>query len=313
MKDIQCVFIREIAKLTGVNFAEVLRLEATGEDYSLVAGVLVNGTSTRYIKRDTRAIFVVLPEGMQASDAHVVTLQRVRALGDTSFDTAEDVPVATNLADISGRNANRVVLDAGVLRVVGTGFLKAVQVLVNKQNQPFVILDERTLISTLPASDASIDSIDVILSSRNLSGQSFFNYMLSPTLSEVEGPYKLMQQVVKVLLTTPGSDAFSKEVGAGLQRVVATNVDPRNTQAFLAKLVSSVMSAGVRMQAAQMFSSIPSSERLGALEVVNVGFDNTDPTAVDLTLKLTSVDGRQAVFGMLMNTVTETVTAFAGV
>lgn len=312
MIDFQSVYIREVARLSTIDYGEVIRIDANpeGEDFVRVASVAVDGAPAHFIRKDAGSLLIVLPEGTSIENARRVTVRRSQGLGESAVTLEEEIPLALHSKWLAG--SARITTDAGVLRVKGGSFSRAVQVQVNKKNQPFVIVGEGEIITTFPSSDAYVDTVDVILSSKSTSGLAFFSYMLGPSLNPVYGPAKLIQQIVKLLLTTKGSDVFHKDEGAGVHKLLGSNVNPNNTQGFMATLVTNVAMVGVKMQAAQLFSDLPADEKLGLLSVVNVGFDPTDPTAVDLQLSVTTVAGRQSMFSLLVGTAADTLAAFSG-
>ena len=312
MIDFQSVYIREVARLTSIDYGEVIRIDAdpTGEDFARVTSVSVDDAPAHFIRKDSSSLLVVLPDGSTIENARRVTVRRLRTQGDTTATLEEEIPLALHSKWLAG--SARITTDAGVLRVSGKDFDRAVQVQVNKKSQPFVIVGGGEIITTFPSTDAHVDTVDVVLSSKSTSGLAFFSYMLGPSLNPVYGPAKLIQQIVKLLLTTKGTDAFHKDEGAGVQKLLGSNVNPKNTQGFMATLVSNVAMVGAKIQAAQLFSELPADEKLGLLSVVNVGFDPTDPTAVDLQLSVTTVAGRQSVFSLLVGTAADTLSAFSG-
>jgi hypothetical protein len=198
--------------------------------------------------------------------------------------------------------SHRVTVDGAILHLTGARFDKTVGVYVNKKSQPFVIRDSRTVLCSIPSETMSIDDIEVITTAKKISRTSLFSYLFSDNMTSTEGEFKLVQQFVKVLLTTPGSDVFNKDLGGNLQNWVGQNTPVNNPQSLVAKTVLRVVGVGARFAAMQGATTVPASERLSDVQVLNVDFDREDPSVVNLSIRLNTFARRQATISMMIGT-----------
>ena len=182
----------------------------------------------------------------------------------------------------------------------GKGFSKATEVRVNGNAQQFIIISDSNVLCTVPSTSSSIDSVDVIVSAQNINKTSFFEYIIGSTPKTVEGPFKLVQQFVKLLLTTPQTDIFRPNYGGNFQNWVGQNIPMSAPQVLVAKTTMNVIQAGAALQMAQVGTNIPGDERLSDVQILKMAVDPLDPSIMEMSIKLNTFSSRSAFFSLLV-------------
>lgn len=179
-----------------------------------------------------------------------------------------------------------------VLRLRGTNFEKATNVILNGHQLQFSKTYEKgsnnlALLAMVPEHlfTQKFTSIYVLVDSMNFSQSSIYEWEFGTTPKVMSSAGKCVTQFVKVLLTTPGSDVFEPECGAGLQQFPGTKVsDPTGLLAAITvKVVSAV--GYIRSKNAKL-SHIPNDEKLDNAEIISLNFDPGDPGSVQLVLNI---------------------------
>lgn len=194
----------------------------------------------------------------------------------------------------------RQVLDLGgsprLLKIEGVDFRSAVEVFVNDYPVDVFIKESRGIIIA-EAPDAlgsdPVTSVLVLNASLTATERSIVRFRLVP--AEVSGIVRLLQLFIKLLLTTPGTDLYSPDKGAGLQNMVAMAVSGARTNEATAQftfMVNRVRDQITAMQA--QATGIPADERLATAKVVSVDFDKTTSTLRG-RIFLATVAGEQAL------------------
>ena len=271
-------------------------------DVDGLTSVMLNGReSVHMIDQDMTTLFAYLPDGVLLDDVNDIRLKRTVADGSTYV---ERVDIGSSKIQLNAGDAtSRVSVEGGILQINGKDLGKAVRVRVNGKEQKFAIVSETTVVSTLPERDLSIRSVEVINTSKTINRRSFFEYLIGSPHRKVEGVAKLVQQFVKLLLTTPGTDVFNPDIGGGLQRFPGKRVNMDNPQSLVTQTVLSVVSTASKITAQQLRSNLPPEETLSDVQVLDVGVDPSDPSIMELSLKLNTFAGRQAMISLLLGEV----------
>lgn len=330
MIDFQTIFIRDTADLQQINFIAVLRIEV--EDTAGVQAVYVNGQEAKYIKgTNGRTLFAHLPDGVNQEQVFSVRVLRVRVLENAEEKDIETVFAGQNplepsqvIADPNRTDSpSRVRFFGGVLQLIGADFSTATRVKINNTDVPFTLVSNTEIMCSLPENATTIDRIDVITTSKTINRKTYFEYLVEPNPMAVMGMQKLIQQFVKLLLTTTGSDAFDPTLGGDLQQFVGTNFSPSNTSSLVAQVTLRVIQLGIQMTLRQSIANIPPNERLSDVQVLGVSIDPDDPTILSMSLRLSTFAGRSAQFDTMIGgaldyaqsavaTVTSTVSGSTG-
>jgi hypothetical protein len=179
------------------------------------------------------------------------------------------------------------------IEVTGTRMDLTTRVEVNETVvSDFAATDSTHLIITLPTSMKSrIQSIAVLSESVDPGGSSraYYDLGLRPILTD--GKYRVLQRFIKLLLTTPGTDIWSKSSGAGLRALQVTNIDEKNASGVSGEVSSKVMQARDQLLLAQaQDNSVPMAERLLDASVNGVEF-SLATVSLKVRITLTFQDG----------------------
>lgn len=184
------------------------------------------------------------------------------------------------------------------LDIVGQDFRAVDEVLVNGIESPdVVILSKTRLLAQLPEALASAPTItDVSVLSRRLTvtPSSLLRFRISNTPGRVRGTLRLMQRFLKILMTTPGRDIFSRRVGGGLLRSIGETYGSSEGSNIVSNAIIAVDNTARQLMAVQgRDPSTPPEERLLRAQVTSARF-NRELGALLVTVELTSQAGRAA-------------------
>jgi phage baseplate assembly protein W len=104
------------------------------------------------------------------------------------------------------------------------------------------------------------------------------------------GVHKLAQSISKVLLTAPGSDRYSPELGSGLLTSLNSPVGRNELEEARRDISISVSVLEDRLIAAQTGLTLPADEKLQSLDIVLIDFDFSDG-GWDIRLRVVSEAG----------------------
>tara|TARA_B100000131_G_scaffold221323_1_gene212920 strand:+ start:97966 stop:98985 length:1020 start_codon:yes stop_codon:yes gene_type:complete len=326
MIDLQTIYIRNVAELDDINIASMIRIENI--DVSAVTDVLINGASAKFFPFGLDVLMVALP----ASFAHYQQLVANEALGTSVSESVNDIKVVRRYEGVDGAEytnteivswednaldihapygSKRVTLDSGVLRLSGRNFDKVVRVIVNGKDQQFLIESGSSVLTSIPPNDLQIESVEVITTSEKVGRETFFDYLLGGDVNVVSGLFKMVQQFVKVLMTTPGTDSFNKSLGGNMQNWVGQTINLDNPQALVAKTIINVVQVATQIQIQQIEANVPVDERLSDVQVLDARLDPMDPSIMQMSLKLNTFAGKQAFFQMLVGQAKDQIDAAA--
>lgn len=177
--------------------------------------------------------------------------------------------------------------------VLGTDFRDITAVLINGAESPsFIVLSKNRLIAEVPDNEKSenIYEVMVMSASLTLTAQSTVEFTLGRSFRRVRGPQRLLQEFIRVLLRTPGSNKFHPQSGGGLSERVGKNM----TEYSAADIAISINNTARYFVSKQTpVRSIPANERLLAAEVLSVKADS-DFGTLTATVNLLNHSGQSA-------------------
>lgn len=138
-------------------------------------------------------------------------------MNDIQILEIRDILPVTNVRPIQGASPRSI-------SVMGKDFNSTFEVLINEAKSPSVIVvNSQQLLAQVPEDLGGAPIRTVVVLSSRLTGtkSSKITFRLSDSPRAVSGMPRLIQQFIKMLLTTPGSDIFFKRGGGGLLRTVA--------------------------------------------------------------------------------------------
>jgi len=160
----------------------------------------------------------------------------------------------------------------------GTDLSNAIEVRVNDDKSPsFVISSVNTIIAQVPSSTIgrTIDSVTVLSSDFTASLRSVITFKIGNNPKEVSGLKALMQTWLKILLTTPGFDSFTKYLGGSVQQYVGGKYNGGTASAAFSAAVTQTTKQVMALQTKQ--TRLPDDERLIGSELLGLTFDPSLP------------------------------------
>jgi hypothetical protein len=177
--------------------------------------------------------------------------------------------------------------------VTGSNFENIDSVLINGMTAPeFVVTSRTSLIAQVPADieDAVLTDVAVLCAVPSYTGRSLVEMTLGSKIRAISGTQRMMQNFVRLLLRTPGSNIFNKTSGGGLPQRIGSTLDNR-VAADIAVAVASTKQYIIAAQTPER--TIPNDERLLSAEIANLTVDAAN-ASVYVTIILTSHAGARS-------------------
>ena len=160
----------------------------------------------------------------------------------------------------------------------------------------FTILSNTSLLVTVPesAQTLTVGEMEVSVTSSRLTsrdGRTSLSFGPTRVISSVSGIQKLVQQVVKTLLSDVSSNRFSLADGGGLVRDLGSvTFDQASSNKIAASIQASIANTASTIMRHQMGQLVPAEEKLLSLEISTINFDDTTGTA-SASVRLVSYAG----------------------
>lgn len=109
------------------------------------------------------------------------------------------------------------------VRVLGSDFNNAYEVLINDQKSPSVVIVSKSeLLAQVPNGlvDSALRNVTVVSSRLTQTRRSRIKFRIGDFTKAVSGIERMIQVFLKLLLQTPGSDIFNEKLGGGLLSAV---------------------------------------------------------------------------------------------
>lgn len=201
----------------------------------------------------------------------------------------------------SVRSASSVTVPT--IDVTGEDFTSVDSVTVNGLDAPsWHVVSRSRMLITLPEgmSASEVSSVGVISTQFVLTEKSYLKFRVSRTPGKVSGILRLVQLFVKMLFTTPGTDAFNKSLGGGALRNVGSTFSKNGTGAVVSDFVvaaDNVARQIITLQSKQPL--IPPSEKLLGMQVTKATFSKQE-SALVVTIELTSQAGNSTTASLVI-------------
>ncbi len=184
----------------------------------------------------------------------------------------------------------------------GTGFTDVGSVLLNGYLAPNFIVESSTRIfAEIPAQvrGEPVTDVRVLLLSAARGQESAVVLSVGGGNGFVSGPARLMQLVIKVLLTTPGTNIFNPTLGGGLLQAVGTAFNSQRDAEDVVRQAVTDTEDQLRQIHIAAASRIPDSERLRSLEILSIQSD-IDTSTLHVRLAVTAQDGNRVTTGVTL-------------
>ena len=189
----------------------------------------------------------------------------------------------------------------GSLDIRGRDFTGAAAILINGYKSPtFVVISDTRVLADVPQSQfgVPIRTVSVLRTTTANSENTVISFEAAVPSMLVTPQTYLVQRVLKILLTTPGTDIFRPSSGGGLLSVIGpTPIDPSAAHA----LVSLRIQSGVREIISSQTASGPISaeQRLSGVDILSVEYSPGD-TSLDVRIRIISANGTSVVAGVAL-------------
>ena len=184
------------------------------------------------------------------------------------------------------------------LELHGKDLRSAVEVYINEIRSPsFIIKEPRLILAQVPDSvtHQSVHSITVLSSEFTATIRSQIRFKIGENPVKVSGLKSMMQTFLKLLFTTPGSDAFVKKLGGAALKNVGKNFDLGQTSDLVSDFAIAVSRTETQMRSLQGYQPrMADDERLLSAKMLNIKFDPAT-TSLIARLELISQSGTRAI------------------
>lgn len=192
------------------------------------------------------------------------------------------------------------------LRVTGTrGFNSAQRVIINDYGlDTFTLVSDSTLlVAPGPVFDqVPVGQMDVVVVSGSLTSTNRVRLLFGPTKKtrSVSGGQKLVQQIIKSLLTNTRSNRFNTSEGGNLLKGLGDSLSLESSSKIAAVLSDAVSTTERQFFGAQANArNLPTSERLLSLTLGDVVFDS-GRLEVTASIRLVTFSGRAISFPLTL-------------
>ena len=217
-------------------------------------------------------------------------IQVISVVDDLQVESIEDI------ADAEPRT----------LRLVGSGgFNSAQRVVINDYGIDSFIAISDTVLLVNPGAvfdSVAVTDMNVVVISGELTNTRRVRLVFSPTvrLRRVTGVQKLVQQVLKTMLSNVGTNRFRVQEGGALLKLTGFSMTPNAKPRIVTALSQAITSTETQVIAAQAsVRGLPLDERLLSLSLGGVAFDDTT-MEVRATIRLTTFVGRSVSIPLVL-------------
>lgn len=207
------------------------------------------------------------------------------------FSDALELTGAEEVPDLAPRS----------LLLYGIDLRSAVEVYINDQLSPsFVIASKNRIIAQVPTTQrkSTIKTIEILSSDFTATVKSKILFRIGTDSKPVTGLRAMMQEYLKILFTTAGTDSFAKKIGASAIKAIGDNFDLSPGSNIVANFTIAVGRAAEQMISLQSYQPrLSDDERLLAANLLNVNFDPA-LTALVARIELIPQSGIRAIVNL---------------
>ena len=188
--------------------------------------------------------------------------------------------------------------------VLGEDFSSLDEVQINGFTSPsVVVLSPTRLLAQVPQGVFDeIRSVTVLSNQMTLTESSLLRFRIGRQSTKVNGLLRLLQLFVKILLTTPGRDIFSKNLGGGAMKKLGKTIsrDADTGAGIVSDFHLAVEQTKRQITALQAPNPrIPLEERLLNAKILSVRFNRAEGALV-ASIEVTNHTGRSALAGLTL-------------
>ena len=174
-----------------------------------------------------------------------------------------------------------------ILRVHGKNFFKAAEVRINGIATTFLTESDNSMLVDIPArvgDITSVEFIDILAAElTEVSVRNRLEFALTGGPRTTSGLQKLVQQFLKILFTTPGSNIYYPNQGGGALRLLGNTADATGENLLVA-FSEAVQRASDQITSEQRSTDIATDEKLLEASVVSSSFQSNEGALVGVVL-----------------------------
>ena len=163
------------------------------------------------------------------------------------------------------------------LELRGPDFSSVAYILINDVDSPsFVVPDSTKIYAQVPEAieNDSIHSISVVSGKFTRTDASRVLFGLTDRPRLISGVERMVQAFLMLLMTTPGTDAWTPKRGGGLQKILGGHFSRRDTGSVVAEFSVAVNRTKTQMIAVQTTNQgLQEDERLASVDILQSVFD----------------------------------------
>lgn len=189
-----------------------------------------------------------------------------------------------------------------LLDVLGKDFRSVDEVRINDLVSPRVVIVSRTrLIADIPDTVAGlVESVMVTSRQLTVTPRSLIQLKIGRVASKVSGILRLVQIFLKILLTSPGTDIFSQQVGGDALKNLGRTFGKSQSGEIVSDFVLAVQTTVRQILAIQgRDPSIPRDERLLSARVMSASYSQQE-LGLFVSVELISQAGQAALANILV-------------
>jgi len=187
------------------------------------------------------------------------------------------------------------------VQISGPDLTSVIEVRINGSKTPsFVVAGPAKIIAQIPTSAVGqvINDVVAVSSEFTASLRSLISFEIGDNPKKVSGIKALMQLWLKILMTTPGYDAFVKNLGGGAQQYVGSSYTASMSSAISASFAIAVQQTTNQVLAIQARQTrLPDDERLLTTEMLGLRYDPDLPGLL-VRVALYTQSGKRAIVNM---------------
>ena len=187
------------------------------------------------------------------------------------------------------------------VQITGPDLTSVIEVRINGSKSPsFVVASGTKIIAQIPAGAVGqvINDVVAISSDFTASLRSLISFEIGDHPKEVSGIKALIQMWLKVLLTTPGFDSFTKNLGGNAQQYVGSSYAASLSSAITGSFAIAVQQTTNQVLALQAKQTrLPDEERLLTTELLGLRYDPNLPGLL-ARVALYTQSGKRAIVNM---------------
>ena len=167
------------------------------------------------------------------------------------------------------------------IQITGPDLTSVIEIQINgSKSSSFIVASKTKIVAQIPAGSVGqvINDVVAVSSDFTASLSSLISFEISDSPKKVSGIKALMQMWLKILLSTPGFDAFVKNLGGGAQKYVGSSYSASMSSAITGSFAVAVQQTTNQVLALQARQTrLPDDERLLTTELLGLRYDPNLP------------------------------------